>query len=61
MLGRRIPQADMAQWLECVALDGGLKFKEQGAGGGEQENSIQVVLLHKKPKMSALDILSFFP
>ena len=25
MLGRRIPQADMATWLECVALDGGLK------------------------------------
>ena len=51
LIGRRIPQADMAQWLECVALDGGLKFKEQGAGGEEQENSIQVVLLHKKPKM----------
>ena len=25
MLGRRIPQADMAQWLECIALDGGLR------------------------------------
>ena len=25
MIGRRIPQADMAQWLECVALDGGLR------------------------------------
>ena len=25
MLGRRIPQADMARWLECVALDGGLR------------------------------------
>ena len=21
MIGRRIPQADMAQWLECVAMD----------------------------------------
>ena len=22
MIGRQIPQADMAKWLECVALDG---------------------------------------
>ena len=42
MIGRRIPQADMAQWLECVALDGGLR---------EGEHETQVVLLHKKPKM----------
>ena len=38
MLGRRIPQADMAQWLECVALDGGLR---------EGDHKTQVVLLHK--------------
>jgi len=25
MIGRRIPQADIARWLECVALDGGLR------------------------------------
>lgn len=25
MLGRRVPKADMARWIECVALDGGLK------------------------------------
>ena len=25
MLERRIPQADMARWLECVALDGGVR------------------------------------
>ena len=25
MIGRRIPQADMAQWPECVALAGGLR------------------------------------
>ena len=42
MIGRRIPQADMALWLECVALDGGLR---------EGEHETQVVLLHKKPKM----------
>lgn len=39
MLGRRIPQADMARWTECIALDGGLR-------PGEQQ--IQVVLIHRK-------------
>lgn len=43
MLQRRIPQADLARWLECVALDGGLR------PGGRQ--SIQAVLLHKEPEM----------
>ena len=42
MIGRRIPQADMAKWLECVALDGGLR---------EGSNETQVVLLHSKKKM----------
>ena len=49
MIGRRIPQADMAQWLECIALDGGMRFKGQGMGGEEQE-STQVVLIHRKDK-----------
>lgn len=39
MIGRRIPKADMARWVECVALDGGLK---------EGENDTQVVLIHDK-------------
>ena len=43
MLGRRIPQADMAQWLECVALDGGLR--------PASSPTTQVVLLYKKPQM----------
>ncbi len=42
MIGRRIPQADMAQWLECLALDGGLR---------EGDHQTQVVLLHKQAKM----------
>ena len=42
MLGRRIPQADMAQWLECVALDGGMR---------EGEHQTQVVLLYKQKEM----------
>ena len=41
MLGRRIPEADMARWLECVALDGGLR---------EGEHQTQVVLIHNKSK-----------
>ena len=43
MIGRRIPQADMARWIECVALDGGLREKEQDNG-----NETQVVLIHDK-------------
>ena len=42
MIGRRIPQADMAKWLECVALDGGLR---------EGDHEVQVVLLHKQSDM----------
>lgn len=41
MLGRRIPQADMARWLECIALDGGLR-------NGKHET--QVVFIHQKTK-----------
>ena len=51
MIGRQIPQADLAQWLECVALDGGVPLEGQGARNKEPENSIQVVLLHKQKKM----------
>ena len=39
MLGRRVPLADMAQWVECVALDGGMK---------EGEHETQVVLVHRR-------------
>lgn len=42
MIGRQIPQADMALWLECVAMDGGLR---------EGLHQTQVVLLHKQEKM----------
>lgn len=41
MLGRPLPQADLCHWLDCIALDGGLR---QG------ENSVQVVFLHAKEK-----------
>jgi hypothetical protein len=52
MIGRRIPQADMARWLECVAMDGGLKPLDGGDPSAPvAERSIQVVLLHKQPQM----------
>lgn len=43
MLNRRIPKADLPQWLVCVALDGGI---QQG------DNEVQVVLVHGKEKVS---------
>ena len=43
MIGRRIPPADMARWVECVALDGGLR---QG------DHETQVGLLHAKGKQA---------
>lgn len=45
MLGRRIPKADLAQWIDCVALDGGLR-------PGQHET--QVVITHN-PKHTALE------
>ncbi|WP_025797192.1 DUF6621 family protein [Hoylesella saccharolytica] len=41
IIGRRIPQADMARWLDCIALDGGLR---------EGGNTLQVVFIHAKDK-----------
>lgn len=39
MLGRRIPDADVARWAECAALDGGIRG---------QDNRVDVVILHSK-------------
>lgn len=41
MIGRRIPQADFAKWIDCIALDGGIR---------EGEHETQVVLIHQKDK-----------
>lgn len=41
MIGRRIPQADLCHWIDCIALDGGLR-------PGEHET--QVHFLHPKEK-----------
>ncbi len=48
IIGRRIPQADMAKWLECVALDGGLKPQSSTLS---PSSSIQVILIHQKQQM----------
>ncbi len=39
MLMRRMPKADLARWIDCIALDGGIR---------EGENEVQVVLIHNK-------------
>lgn len=39
ILGRRIPQADLAKWAECIALDGGLR---------EGSHQTTVVLVHDR-------------
>lgn len=41
MLGRDIPAVDLATWLVCCALDGGVP---------EGKNEVQCVLLHSKEK-----------
>ena len=51
MIGRQIPKADMAQWLECVALDGGLRPQPSDTSS---QTTIQVVLLHKQQQMENL-------
>ena len=43
MIGRRIPKADTARWIDCIALDGGLR---------EGANSVQVVFVHDSAKAS---------
>ena len=56
MIGRRIPQADMARWIECVALDGGLR---PTANCQLPKAICQVVLLHKGQQMANFQPGSF--
>lgn len=48
IIGRRIPKADLAHWLDCIALDGGLR---------EGDNDVLVVLIHDRSS-KALDNFS---
>lgn len=43
MIDRRIPAGDLCHWLDCIALDGGLR---------SGENDIQAIFLHTKEKVA---------
>ena len=45
IIERRISAADLAQWVECIALDGGLRPKEQ------QQTHVVLIYEKGKPKM----------
>lgn len=45
MIGRRIPKADMARWVECIALDGGMR-PDESQSNPERLQQTQVVLIH---------------
>lgn len=58
MLGRRIPKADLARWLVCVALDGGLRPAGPAAANNDDGTAkplppaeVSVVLVHRKAKL----------
>lgn len=46
MLMRRISNADLPHWLDCVALDSGLRPM------ADNPNSVQVIFLHKNRKLT---------
>lgn len=52
MLGRRIQQADLSRWIDCVALDGGLRPMNSDADDKLQQTL--VVLIHDR-KSEQLD------
>ena len=41
VIGRHLPQADLCHWLDCIALDGGLR---------EGKHDVQAVFIHSKEK-----------
>lgn len=47
MIGRRIQKADTARWIDCIALDGGMRE-------GREDGETQVIFIHSKEK-TALD------
>ena len=49
MLGRRVPQADMAQWAECVAMDGKVPLCPPEGG---MKGDVQIVLVHERENPS---------
>ena len=53
MLERRIPQADFARWIDCVALDGGIRpvGSDTDNPSVQEPQETQVVLIHKKDSL----------
>lgn len=47
MLERRIPKADMARWVDCVALDGGLRPLAKG----EKRETLVIFIYPKKKRI----------
>ena len=45
MIGRRIPPADLARWIDCVALDGGLRPADTSQEATAQTS---VIFLHEQ-------------
>lgn len=45
MLERRMPKADMARWVDCIALDGGLRPLQ-----GDEQRETLVILIYPKEK-----------
>jgi hypothetical protein len=45
MLERRVPKADLALWVECVALDGGMPLTE--ATEATEATALSVILIHE--------------
>ena len=52
MLERRIPKVDLAHWLDCVALDGGIQ---------PGENQIQAIFLHEQKVGKPALLENFYP
>lgn len=48
IIGRRIPQADLAQWAECVALDGGMRPVSPATAGESGGQQVHVIFVHDK-------------
>jgi hypothetical protein len=59
MLGRRIPQADLARWIDCVALDGGLRERQPIGEGtsGTTDNETHVIFIHDKDQTELKNFL----
>lgn len=47
IIGRRIPKADLCQWLDCIALDGGFTPSADGSPASRQ---VQASFLHSAGK-----------